>query len=270
MSNAADLLALARTVALEAGALIKERRLGTVEVAATKSSPTDVVTAADLAAEQVIRERILSSRPSDGFVGEEGDEVCGTSGVTWVVDPIDGTVNYLYGIPRFAVSIAAEVNGHVVAGVVHDPMTNDTYTAISGQGAERNGQPIWASACRSPASALVGVGYGYRADVRTHQAAEIAQLVPRVRDIRRHGSAALDLCSVACGQLDAYAERGLKPWDLAAGRLIATEAGARIEGINGAEPDELLVIAAPTGLFDSLHAIMLECGYGDWPLNNWP
>lgn len=270
MSVDRDLLGVARAAAFEAGALIRDRRLGTVEVAATKSSPTDIVTAVDLAAEGLIRDRILSSRPRDGFVGEEGDDVFGTSGVTWIVDPIDGTVNYLYRIPRFAVSIAAEVDGRAVAGVVHDPMINHTYTAIRGQGAQRNGDPIHASSCTDPARALVGVGYGYRVDVREHQAAEIAGLVSRVRDIRRRGSAALDLCSVACGQLDAYVERGLKPWDLAAAGLIATEAGSRVAGINGAPASELLVIAAPTALFDPLHATLVECGYGDWPLSDWP
>lgn len=265
-----DLLALAESVAREAGELVRKGREGSVEVAATKSSPTDVVTAVDLASEKLIRERILTARPDDAFIGEEGDDVVGSSGLTWVADPIDGTVNYLYGLPSYAVSLAVQTDGRSVVGVVHNPASGETFTAARGAGAFLDGVQIRANPIDDPARALVGTGYGYRVDVRTHQAAELERLVPRIRDLRRIGSAALDLCSVACGRLDAYVERGLKPWDLAAGQLIAEEAGARVAGLNGAEPSELLVVCAAEELFDPLHELLLDCGYDAWPLTDWP
>lgn len=265
-----DLLPLAESVAREAGELVRKGREGSVSVAATKSSPTDVVTAVDLASEKLIRERLRTARPDDGFVGEEGDDVPGTSGITWVADPIDGTVNYLYGLPTYAVSLAAQVDGRSVVGVVHNPQSGETFTAEHGSGAFVDGRPITVNAIDDPALALVGTGYSYRADVRTHQAAELERLIPRVRDVRRIGSAALDLCSVAAGRLDAYVERGLKPWDLAAGQLIAEEAGARVAGLHGGAPGELLTVCAPVSLFEPLHALLVECGFADWPLPDWP
>lgn len=265
-----ELVRLAAAVAAEAGSLVAAGQSQTLEVAATKSSRTDVVTAVDLASEQLIRRRLLTARPDDGFVGEEGDDVCGSSGVEWVVDPIDGTVNYLYGIAQFAVCIAAKVNGVVTAAAVHNPMTAEMFSAVKGQGALLDGAPITVSACTEPALALVGTGFSYSAGVREHQAAEIARLLPVVRDIRRMGSAALDLCAVATGRLDAYVERGLKPWDLAAAGLIATEAGARVEGMHGEAAGERLVVAAGAGLFDDFHAALSSGGFGDWPMTQWP
>ncbi|MGI8578773.1 MAG: inositol monophosphatase family protein [Nocardioidaceae bacterium] len=265
-----ELLGLAESVVSEAGSLVAAGRRGEVEVSDTKSSPTDVVTAVDVAAEQLNRNRILTDRPGDGFLGEETGEVTGSSGVRWVVDPIDGTVNYLYEIAQFAVSLAVEVDGAAVAGVVHNPMSVETFTALRGEGAWLNGAAIRCSKRDDVAQALVGTGYGYRADVRTHQAAEISRLVSQVRDIRRFGAATLDLCFVACGRLDAHVERGLKPWDLAAAGLIAAEAGARVEGLHGAPAGELLVIAAPDSLFDALHGQLVASGYVDWPLTDWP
>jgi myo-inositol-1(or 4)-monophosphatase len=264
------LLALAQSVAREAGALVVAGRSGSVTVAETKSSPTDVVTAVDLASERLIRDRVLSARPDDGFLGEEGDDVVGTSGVRWVADPIDGTVNYLYGLPQYAVSIAAEVAGEVVAGIVHNPVAQESFAAVRGSGATLNGRPIAVSQCTEPREALVATGFGYRADVRTHQAAELTGLLPRVRDIRRLGSAALDLCFLACGRVDAYVERGLKPWDLAAGRLIALEAGARVEGLHGRPAGELLAVAAGPRLFPSFVQLLEEAGFDDWPMPDWP
>ncbi len=264
------LLALARDVALEAGQMVVERRRGLVEVAATKSSPTDVVTQVDLASEELIRSRLGASRAQDGFLGEEGAEVAGTSGVTWVVDPIDGTVNFLYNIPQYAVSLAARDGDEVVAGVVHNPVSNETFTAVRGHGAFLGDVPVHVSACRDLSFALVGTGYHYRRDVRSAQAEETARLVRRVRDIRRFGSAALDLCAVACGRLDAYVERGLHPWDLAAGALIAAEAGARVSGL-GAEPaGQRLTVAAPEALFAPFQGALTEAGFGAWPLPDWP
>ncbi len=239
-------------------------------VSETKSSPTDIVTAVDVASEKLIRHEILAVRPDDSFVGEEGDDVAGTSGVTWVADPIDGTVNFLYSIPQFAISIAARIGDDVVAGVVHNPVSGETFTAERGGGAFLDGEPISVSSCTALAKALVGIGYTYVAEVRGHQAVETARLIPVVRDIRRLGSAALDLCFVACGRLDAYVERGLKPWDLAAGRLIATEAGARVAGLHGAEASELIVAAASAGFFDTFEMALLTAGFGDWPMPGWP
>ncbi|MEP6666821.1 MAG: inositol monophosphatase family protein [Nocardioidaceae bacterium] len=270
MTDARELLALAESTAHAAGELLMRARLGTIEVADTKTSPTDVVTAADLASEQLIRDRVSAARPDDAFIGEEGDDIAGSSGVTWLADPIDGTVNYLYGIPQFSVSIAAQHDGVTIAGVVHNPVSGETFTAVRGGGARLDGAAITVSRQTDVAQTLVGTGFGYRADVRRHQVAETAALLPTVRDIRRLGSAALDLCNVACGRLDAYVERGLKPWDLAAGRLVVTEAGGRVEGINGAEPGELLVVAAPVDLFDTFHAALVQSGFAEWPMTDWP
>ncbi len=270
MSAAVDLLLIAEAAARESGTLLLEAQRGTVEVTQTKSSPTDVVTAVDIASEQLIRQRVLDQRPEDGFVGEEGDDAPGSSGVTWIADPIDGTVNFVYGIPQFAVSLAASFEGTVVAGVVHNPMSGETFTAALGEGARLDGRLISVGSCREVAQALVGTGYSYRADVRASQAVETSRLVSSVRDIRRMGSAALDLCSVACGRFDAYVERGLKPWDLAAGRLMVTEAGGRVEGLRGSDPGELIVTAASSELYDAFHGSLLAAGFGEWPLAEWP
>ena len=257
------LLDLGVDVAREAGALVATRRPpGTGEagiaVLATKTSPTDVVTAMDHASEALIRAALLEARPDDGFLGEESDGFAGTSGVQWVVDPIDGTVNYLYGIPAYAVSIAARWQGGVLAGVVHNPVSGETWTASLGGGAYLDGRPVHVSGATDLRLALVATGFGYDADRRGVQAALVARLLPRVRDIRRMGAASLDLCAVATGRVDAYYEQGLKPWDLAAAGLVATEAGARVEGANGGPPGEALVIAAPPGLFELLHDQVAE------------
>ena len=265
-----ELLRLATKVAVSAGHLVASGRRGSVAVAETKSSPTDVVTAVDVASEQLIRREILTARPDDSFVGEEGADVEGASAVTWLADPIDGTVNFLYNIPQFAVSLAARVGPDVVAGVVHNPISGETFTASVGGGAYLNGEPISVSACTELAQALVGTGFTYLAEVRAHQAVEVSRLLPVVRDIRRLGSAALDLCFVACGRLDAYAERGLNPWDWAAGRLIATEAGAKVGGLRGADVSQLFIAAAPRDLFDTFEEALIAAGFGDWPLASWP
>jgi len=270
LTSPGDLLRLAEETALAAGRLVLEGAQGRVEVTGTKSSPTDVVTSVDLASERLIREKIATARPGDGFVGEEGDDRGGSSGVTWVADPIDGTVNFLYGIRQYSVSLAARDTDGVVAAVVHDPSSAETFTATRGGGAWLDGRRVQPSGCVDPTRALVGTGYHYRADVRARQAVETGRLVPRIRDIRRMGSAALDLCYVACGRYDAYVERGLRPWDLAAGQLIAREVGVRVEGMNGSDPSELLVLAAPEALFEGLHRELVNAGFGDWPLPDWP
>jgi myo-inositol-1(or 4)-monophosphatase len=266
-----ELLDLAVSTAREAGALIVEGRRGQVHVADTKSSPTDVVTDNDVASERLIRDRILAARPDDGFVGEEGESIEGRSGVRWVADPIDGTVNYLYGIPQYAVSIAAEEGGRSVAGAVLDATSGELFTAVRGGGAFRDGEPVVVSSTTELSHTLVGTGYHYRSDVRAHQAAELARLLPRIRDVRRLGSAALDLCYVACGRLDAYVERGLRPWDLAAARLVVEEAGGLVEGVARDEPSELITMAAPRGtLADAFRAELVACGFADWPMPEWP
>jgi myo-inositol-1(or 4)-monophosphatase len=258
----AALLALAEEVARTAGRLLVSRRPPGADlvVTATKSSPTDIVTAMDTAAERLIVERLRAARPEDGILGEEGADSPGTSGVVWVVDPIDGTVNYLYDLPEYAVSLAAAVDGEVVAGAVHSPVTAETWTAARGAGAWRNGEPVRVSACTELARALVATGFGYQAERRAHQAEILRALLPRVRDVRRAGAASLDLCAVATGRVDAYYERGLKPWDLAAGGLVAQEAGARVEGLHGGRAGEDLVLAAPPALFAQLHDLLAPLG----------
>jgi myo-inositol-1(or 4)-monophosphatase len=202
---AQDLVALAEEVAREAGQLVRDRRAErAITVSATKTSPTDVVTESDHASEALIRERLLSARPKDGFLGEEGDSIAGSSDVLWIVDPIDGTVNYLYDIPAYAVSIAALYRDHVIAGVVHAPATRETWTATQGGGAFLNGRQIAVSGCSELPQALIGTGFSYEAGRRVAQARVVSALLPRIRDIRRMGSAALDLCHVASGRLDGY------------------------------------------------------------------
>ena len=232
------------TTAVAAGDLARDGRPVDLGVSSTKSSPTDVVTAMDLAVEALVRERLSALFPEDGFLGEEGGFEPGTSGRTWVVDPIDGTVNYLYGLPAHAVSVAVVRSGGgdplarpepatwtALAGCVHAPATGETWSAARGAGARREapGSPGRALAVRDPAPdlsrALVGTGFAYRAQVRAAQGRVLAALLPRVRDVRRIGSAAIDLCMVADGRLDAVYEQGMHPWDLAAGALVVAEAG---------------------------------------------
>jgi myo-inositol-1(or 4)-monophosphatase len=253
-----QLLALALDVAHEAGASLLERARRGDLTWSTKSTPTDVVTEADTAAELLIRKRLQAARPDDAIVGEEGVDLAGTSTVGWVVDPLDGTVNYLYALPGWAVSIAAEVAGSAVVGVVHIPTYGETFWAVRGGGAFRDGQPIRASACTALDATLLGTGFGYDARQRAVQARWVAALLPQVRDIRRYGSASVDLCSVACGRLDAYAEQGLKPWDRAAGGLIAAEAGALVTGLRGRPAGERMTLAAPTGLWSELHDLLVS------------
>jgi myo-inositol-1(or 4)-monophosphatase len=259
-----SLLALAVDAAHRGGRLIRDERPDDLTASATKSSPTDVVTAMDTACEQLLREHLLGARADDGFVGEEGVDVRGTSGVSWVVDPIDGTVNYLYGIGQYAVCVAAvagdphDPSGHeVLVGCVHNPTSGETWTSARAQGATLTDAAgrVRSLAVRDGADlgqVLLGTGFGYEAHRRRHQARVVAHLLPVVRDIRRMGSAALDLCALASGRLDAYLERGLKPWDLAAAGLVAREAGALVTGLGrAAAGEDLVVAAAPT-----IHALL--------------
>ena len=199
---------------------------GRVAAVATKSSRTDLVTVVDRAAESLITSRLDQARPDDGVVGEEGASKPGASGITWFIDPIDGTTNFVYGHPGYAVSVAAVQAGRALAGAVADPLHGEVFSATQGGGALCNGEPLSVSETTDLRSALVATGFGYDAADRVHQGAVVAGLIGRVRDIRRMGSAALDLCSVACARVDAYYEYRLCPWDHAAGSLIASEAGA--------------------------------------------
>ena len=255
-----DLLHLARTVAAEAAELVRTMRLGGVEVSETKSSPVDIVTKVDKAAELLIFERLMTARPADGFLGEEGASSESSSGVTWIVDPIDGTVNFLYGLAPYAVSIAASEHGRVVAGVVLNVETGECFAASLGGGATCNGRSLRVREVVPMSQRLVVTGFSYLTDVRRRQASAVGSLLGRVRDIRRLGSAALDLCVVASGRADAYVEEGLNPWDMAAGGLVATEAGARLEtrpGIGGAT----CVVCAPADGFEEFLEAVADCGF---------
>jgi myo-inositol-1(or 4)-monophosphatase len=253
------LASLALEVAAEAGRVLLHERPRHIRVG-TKSTPTDVVTEMDTRAERLLVERISAARPHDGFLGEEGADRPGTSGVRWVLDPLDGTVNYLYELPVWAVSVAAEIDGAVVVGVVEVPVLAETYVAVLGGGVSRNGEPVRPSACTELGQALVATGFGYDSARRAHQAQVVARILPRVRDIRRYGAASFDLCSVACGRVDGYFERGLAPWDLAAGSLVATEAGAVVGGLHGVAASGELVVAAAPGLFGPLHDLIAPLG----------
>jgi myo-inositol-1(or 4)-monophosphatase len=255
-----QLLELAQAAAGEAARLVTERRPADLGVAETKSSPTDVVTEMDTAAEQLIRKLILDQRPDDAFLGEEGGADSGRSAVRWVIDPIDGTVNYLYDLPHWSVSIGVEVDGVTVAGVVAAPRLGEVYTALRGAGSWCNGAGLRVRPAAELSAALVATGFGYRAERRVRQGEIVGALLPRVRDIRRAGSAALDLCAVAVGRIDGYYERGTHDWDRSAGTLIATEAGAVVRGFHGRPASEAMVLAAPEGTFGALHDALVELG----------
>ena len=251
MSSLAAELELAERLARNAGHLLMERYAGPPSGVERKSSRTDMVSDADRDAEWLIRELLSKERPDDGLLGEEGSDAAGSSGRRWVVDPLDGTTNYLYRFPAWVVSVALEDGDGGLVGVVHDPLRDETFSAIRGAGARRDGEPIAVSGADRLDEALIGTGFAYDADRRAQQAELIVDVLPRVRDIRRAGAAALDLCMVACGRLDGYYERGLNAWDWAAGALIASEAGATVRPLAG-EPYGLVVaspaIAGP--LFD--------------------
>ena len=262
----ADLLRLAIEVAREAGAFVVEARRSGVEVADRKSSPVDVVTQVDRDSEALIRARLEEARPLDGFFGEEGGRGASESGLTWVVDPIDGTVNFLYGIPHYAISIAV-VEGEpdpqsweAVAGVVLNPVSGELFTARRGGGARMNDRPIAIADAVPLSEALIGTGFAYSAQTRAEQGAAIAQLLPLVRDLRRMGTASLDLCAVAAGRANAYFERTLSPWDHAAGALIAREAGAVVKGLGDRRPDREFVLAAHPETVGELEQLLVDVG----------
>jgi myo-inositol-1(or 4)-monophosphatase len=247
-----ELRALAERVTRSAGELLRQGlEVARIEIG-TKTSGTDMVTEMDRASEVLIEAELLGARPDDGILGEEGASRAGTSGVRWVVDPLDGTTNYLYGFPGFNVSVAAEVGGRTIAGAVYDVVRDELFSAHEGGGATRDGAPIAPSPAVDLALALVGTGFSYDPARRRRQAEVLVEVLPQVRDIRRQGAAALDLCSVACGRLDAYYEQGLAPWDLAAGGLVATEAGAVVTDLMGGPPRADSVLAASPGIAHGL------------------
>lgn len=262
--DAGDLAAfrdLAGRLAREAGGLLLSRRdmeMGT----GTKSSPTDLVTRADRAAERLVLDGIHAARPQDSVLGEEGGSRAGSSDVRWIVDPLDGTVNYVYGVPAFGVSIATEVAGRVVAGAVYDPSHDLLYDAVLGAGARCSGVPLRCSGAASLGLSLIGTGFAYVADRRARQGRVLAGLLPAVRDIRRFGAAALDLCWVGAGRLDGFYEVGLEPWDVAAGLLIAAEAGAPTAQLE--TPGGVMTVAAAPAVFAELRdlLVVLHAGTG--------
>ncbi|HEX9066039.1 MAG TPA: inositol monophosphatase family protein [Streptosporangiaceae bacterium] len=276
----AGLLALAGQVAMAAGEMLASQH-GRPAVVGTKSSPTDVVTELDQAAERLIRDRIVVARPDDAILGEEGGQTGGDAPVRWIVDPLDGTVNYLYGLPDWAVSIAAEADGQVLAGAVCVPRRDALYGAALGSGAwqasladapavlaailaggaddvpvSAGARPLACTAGVTLERALVATGFGYQRARRVIQGQVVSAVLPLVRDIRRGGACAVDLCSLAAGNIDAYYERGVQYWDIAAGSLIAREAGAEVAGLAGRPPGPELTIAAGPGLFGELEGLL--------------
>jgi myo-inositol-1(or 4)-monophosphatase len=265
------LLDVAVPVAEKAADLLRAGVRQTRQSVGTKSSATDMVTEMDRASEDLIVSALLGARPDDGIVAEEGSARAGTSGVRWVIDPLDGTTNYLYDFPGWSVSIAAELDGgsgdggpgEVIAGVVLDAVHGELYTAARGHGARCNGEPIACSDQDDVADALLATGFGYDPARRRAQAQLLVELLPQVRDIRRMGSAAMDLCHVARGRVDAYFERGLSWWDLAAGALIAREAGAVVSALDGGPVVPGSVFAATPGIAAPLRALLGALGAND-------
>ncbi|HXP19836.1 MAG TPA: inositol monophosphatase family protein [Streptosporangiaceae bacterium] len=265
-----DLLALACATAVAAGTMLAGQR-GRPAVVGTKTSPTDVVTEMDNAAERLIRDAIAAERPADAILGEEGGQTGADTLVRWIVDPLDGTVNYLYGLPDWAVSIAAEVAGQVVAGAVCVPRRDSLFGAALGGGAWRSaltgpgapGLPAvrdrLACNCGVPLGrALIATGFGYSPDRRRVQGRVLSAVLPRVRDIRRNGACAVDLCSLAAGQVDGYYERGVEYWDIAAGSLIAREAGAVVGGLSGKPAGPSMTVGGGPALFGELHDLLVS------------
>jgi myo-inositol-1(or 4)-monophosphatase len=281
MSDLDELLQIASSVARSAGELLLDGLNRSRTTVRTKSSRTDLVTEMDLASESLIATSLRRERPGDAIVGEEGARHEGSTGVRWIVDPLDGTTNYLYAWPAFAVSIAAEVDDLAVVGVVHDPSHDETFAAIRGRGAWLSGAGGGAPGSAAPGSgapgsgtplrlddpprladALVGTGFNYDAGLRARQADVLTGVLPAVRDIRRAGAAALDLSWVAAGRLDAFYEAGLQPWDWAAGALVAEESGAWVGDLEGGPPSGSMTLAAAPELADRLRALLLEAGAG--------
>jgi myo-inositol-1(or 4)-monophosphatase len=251
------LLAIAREAAHAAAGELKRRFGAVAEGVHSKSTPTDLASEADLAAESAIRRLLGERRPNDAILGEE-EGATGEGELRWVVDPLDGTVNYLFGIPAFAVSVACEDAEGALAGVVLDPVRNECFEATRSGQPTLNSAPISGSGRTELATAMVATGFGYDADVRARQATVVSRVLPRARDIRRFGAAALDLAWCACGRWDAYYERGVKPWDVAAGALICRRAGLAVRRLEPAGEDTAGLVVAPEGLIEELFRLVAE------------
>ena len=251
-----DLLDLAVKAARAAGTLLRERFHAPRTGVDTKSTSTDMVTDADRGAEAIIKEGIRSERPDDAVLGEETGEVGGSSGLRWIVDPLDGTTNYLFGIPHWAVSIACEDGDGSLVGVVYDALRDELFTATRGRGASMNGSKISVSDAKELSRALVGTGFSYASEERAAAAALLPTILPRVRDVRRLGAASLDLAWVACGRLDAFYESGLAPWDSAAGRLLVIEAGGRVEPMPSLGRSGTGLIVSSPAIFDDVRDLI--------------
>lgn len=262
MTTSADLLALAVALTAEGAELAREKRAEFLTDVRTKSTDTDVVTAADVAVERHIIAALAAERPDDSTLSEEsgiaGRDAGTGSGVRWILDPIDGTVNYLYGVPYYAVSLAVEVDGEVTAAVVRNIATDDVWTAVRGGGAYWAGRRVYGSPATDLSLSLVATGFGYSSARRAQQAAVLAGLAEQIRDVRRLGAGSLDLCAAASGLVDAYYEKGLNEWDWAAGMLIASEAGLIVSGLRGAPASEAFLLAAAPGIHGQLHDALVK------------
>ena len=254
-----ELLAVAREAAQAAAVELTSRFGNAPHGVHAKSTPTDLASDADLAAERAIREVLARLRPDDAILGEEGGET-GDGELRWVVDPLDGTVNFLFGIPSFAVSIACENAAGTIAGVILDPIREECFEATRSGSATLNDDPIRGSERADLETAMVATGFGYDARTRARQALVVARVLPRVRDIRRFGAAALDLAWTACGRVDAYYERGVHTWDVAAGALIASRAGLDLRHIPERGEDPPGLVAAPAAIVDELFGLVVGSG----------
>ena len=275
VSAVSELVDIAKSVATEAAEFIRVKRLDAVSVAHTKSSSSDVVTEVDRGAEKLVFDLLQRLRPQDGFLGEEGESDDSQSGITWVVDPIDGTTNFVYNIPHYAVSIAA-VEGPptpeewtLLAGCVVNPTTGEVYSAGAGMGAFLGDTPLQVREPVDMQEALVLTGFAYGAHFRKHQAQLFVDVLPRIRDIRRMGTASLDLAMVAQGQADVFFERTISPWDFAGGAVVVQEAGGVVTGFHGGTPGREAVFAGHPEMVARLHDLIVEFG-GDIPLSDIP
>ncbi len=260
---ASQLLQVATTLAKQAGDMALAGRKAGLHNVQTKSTATDMVTEFDRASEVLIVEGIRAARPEDAIVGEEGASVSGTSGITWYIDPIDGTTNFLYDLPAWAVSIGAEDSSGPLAGVVYIPALGEMFTATRGGGAFLNGAPIQSNNIADVSQALVCTGFSYSADQRTIQAQRVSRFIHQIRDIRRAGAAAIDLCFVACGRIDAYFEENLHQWDISAGILIAHEAGCRSGDFSGHTPRPAEILTTAPAIFDQLSQLIMAASASD-------
>jgi myo-inositol-1(or 4)-monophosphatase len=256
-----DLALIGWQAAVRAGEFLLHERPADLRVD-YKSSRTDPVTEMDRNAESIIVHHIRESRPDDGFLGEEGSDDPGTSGVRWIIDPLDGTVNYLYGQPLWGVSVAAEVDGILHMGIVITPAQDEAFIGIRGQGSWRvhrqQVERLPGSTVTDLGVALVTTGFGYEAERRRAQAGFLATLAPRIRDLRRLGACVVDLTWLSMGRVDAYYEQGVNLWDFAAGAVIAREAGLVVSGLHSDEPTSDLLLAAPPRLHEELRQLFLE------------